>query len=158
MAEVVFVEVVLNADTPVTEKSGVAIAKFMKPEQLAKTTEHSHQMAFFAWCQQQSKGAYPKLKFAFAIPNGGARDTITASKLKAEGVKKGVADVFIPISAHGMHGLWIEFKRPGTETQSEGKLSTEQKEFRDFVLSEKYGHFVAYSYSQAVDCVVQYLS
>ena len=129
----------------------------MNPEQLAKTSEHSHQMAFFAWCQQQSV-IYPKLKFAFAIPNGGARDKRTASNLKAEGVKKGVPDVFIPIAAHGCHGLWIEFKRPGTETQSEGRLSTEQKEFRDFVLSEKYGHFVAYSYSQAVDCVVRYLS
>lgn len=127
----------------------------MKPEQLAKTTEHSHQMAFFAWCQQSQ---YPKLRFAFAIPNGGARDKVTASKLKAEGVKKGVADVFIPIAAHGCHGLWIEFKRPGTETQSEGKLSDEQKEFRDFVISENYGHFVAYSYLQAIDCVVRYLS
>ena len=129
----------------------------MTPEQLAKTSEHSHQMAFFAWCQQQS-ATYPKLKFAFAIPNGGARDKRTASNLKAEGVKKGVPDVFIPITAHGCHGLWIEFKRPGTETQSEGRLSTEQKEFREFALLENYGHFIAYSYSQAVDCVVRYLS
>ena len=29
----------------------------------------------------------------FAIPNGGKRNIITASKLKAEGVKKGVPDL-----------------------------------------------------------------
>lgn len=129
----------------------------MTPEQISGTTEHSHQAAFFCWCQQNVE-KYPCLRFAFAIPNGGERNKIVASKLKAEGVKKGIPDVFIPFPAHGCHGLWIEFKRPGTAEQKEGKLSPDQKNFAEYAISQNYGHFVAYSYLQAIDCVVRYLS
>lgn len=129
----------------------------MEPEQLAGTTEHSQQAAFFCWAQKNLE-KFPELKFMFAIPNGGERNKVTATRLKAEGVKRGVPDVFLPVQRKGCGGLWIEFKRPGTETQKEGRLSPEQQAFKNFAHSEKYGHFVAYNYLQAVECVVSYLS
>jgi hypothetical protein len=72
-------------------------------------SEHQLQVSFFIWSKLQAS-KYPDLLKMFAIPNGGARHIAVASKLKAEGVKAGVPDVFLPIARGGFHGLWIEFK------------------------------------------------
>jgi len=64
-------------------------------------TEHEEQRELVKWFRQ----TYP-LTLIFAIPNGGARSPATASRLKAEGVIKGVPDLFIPAWE-----LWVEMKR-----------------------------------------------
>ena len=53
----------------------------------------------------------------FAIPNGEKRAITVAKRLKAEGVVRGIPDLFIP-----QWTLWVEMKRI-----SGGRLSTEQK-------------------------------
>ncbi len=58
-----------------------------------------------------------------AIPNGEKRDPITAARLKATGVKRGVADTFLPEPRGIYHGLYVELKTPT------GRLSDKQKEF-----------------------------
>ncbi len=122
----------------------------MTPEQLAKPgTEHSQQVAFMCWCQQQDHDT--RLKRAFAIPNGGQRNKVTASRLKAEGVKKGVPDVFIPVPVGTYHGLWIEFKK------KQGRASKEQLDWLDYLQSQNYSCFVAYSYCQAMDAALDYI-
>jgi hypothetical protein len=64
-------------------------------------TEHEEQRELVRWFRQ----TYPAT-LIFAIPNGGARSPATASRLKAEGVVKGVPDLFIPAWE-----TWIEMKR-----------------------------------------------
>ena len=55
-------------------------------------SEHHEQCALFAWLRLQ----WPDLdRVSFAIPNGGHRHKAVAGKLKAEGVKAGVPDIFI---------------------------------------------------------------
>jgi len=71
--------------------------------------EHRMQVNLFKWAKLAA-GALPELRWMFAVPNGGARNVIVASKLKAEGVKRGVPDVMLPVSRGGYHGLWIELK------------------------------------------------
>lgn len=45
------------------------------------------------------------------IPNGGSRkNRFEGYRLKAQGVKAGVSDLFLPVARGGFHGLWIEFK------------------------------------------------
>jgi hypothetical protein len=58
-----------------------------------------------------------------SIPNGENRDTVTAARLKATGVKSGVADTFLPEPCGAYHGLYVELKTPT------GRLSENQKEF-----------------------------
>lgn len=121
------------------------------PESLAKAnTEHSHQMALFLWMRlQQDK--WPELKLAFAIANGGKRDQITAAKLKAEGVKPGVSDIFIPIARGPFHGFFLEMKKPG------GKESPEQIAFGAAVQDQGYFYACAESWSEASAVITWYM-
>ena len=73
------------------------------------------QVALFAWAKMAAC-SLPGLELIFAVPNGGARHVAVAAKLKAEGVKRGVPDVCLPVSRGGYHGLWIELKAPGGRT------------------------------------------
>lgn len=66
----------------------------------------------------------------FAIPNGEKRAITVAKRLKAEGVVRGIPDLFIP-----QWNLWVEMKRV-----SGGRLSPEQKAMIGYL--EGVGHKV----------------
>lgn len=92
--------------------------------------EHFEQKCLFQWANL-NKLNMPALNLMFAIPNGGVRPfkfdkdgnrySTQANKLKAEGVKAGVPDIFLPYPKGKHHGLFIELKvgnvRP-TENQA----------------------------------------
>lgn len=89
------------------------------PGQFAGTSEHSQQVALFA-AVAQYVDSVPELGLLHAIPNGGSRGDgtkrgamISGANMKAEGVKTGVSDLFIPVARHGYHGFYIEMKAPG---------------------------------------------
>ena len=120
------------------------------PEQIAKSgTEESHQTALFAAIALDTE--YPQLRLLLAIPNGGLRNKITAAKLKAQGVKAGVPDLFLPVARGRYHGLWIEMKKEG------GKLSEAQNIWARWLFDEGYGHFIAFSWEQAAAILENYL-
>lgn len=128
-------------------------------------TEHGHQMALFSWAQQNSE-KWPCLRFMFAIPSGGLRNARTAARLKVEGVKSGVPDIFLPQpmvkTIFGQtiwySGLWIELKRPESVGKTEGKASKDQEKWLAYLNSRNYLAKVCFGYLQAIDCVVNYLS
>lgn len=173
----------------------------MLPDQLAKSnTEHAHQRAFFAWLNYarlygfylahgvcsgditpeqarqctDAKVEQPELALFHAIPNGGARDKVTAGKLKAEGVKPGVFDTFLPVprkftypinDANGVQvetgeawymGLYLEFKEPGRKGHKQGGLSDVQCEFMDAVSAQGYCTRVAYTWREGANLTMQY--
>lgn len=114
-------------------------------------SEHDEQVALFqwaAWCVN----VVPELALMFAIPNGGKRSIGTARKLKAEGVKAGVPDIFLPVARHGYNGLFIEMKSKG------GKCSAEQKRFQDAVSYVGYLCAVCYSADEAAKFIDGYLT
>lgn len=124
----------------------------MKPEDFTKSgTEHGHQTALFCWLATQIV-QYPEAKWIYAIPNGGKRDAITASLLKAEGVKSGVSDICLPFARQGYHGFYIEMKKP------KGKESAEQKEFGAFLKTENYLYTMCDSWDKARDAITWYLT
>jgi len=85
----------------------------------ARDGEHVEQVALMRWAMF-ARARFPELVLLYAVPNGGHRHKATAARLKAEGVKRGVPDVCLPVARSGAHGLYIELK---TER---GKATSEQ--------------------------------
>ncbi|WP_163832198.1 VRR-NUC domain-containing protein [Spartinivicinus ruber] len=94
--------------------------------------EGKEQADLFRWLH----GNYPDVyRHAFHVPNGGHRHVAVANKLKQQGVKAGVPDIFIMMPRGGYHGLVIEFKAsPPAKTQ----VSANQKEWLNRLASQDY--------------------
>ena len=110
--------------------------------------EHAEQVALFTWL----KAAHPNL-LAFAIPNGGHRLPKVAMELKAEGVLKGVADVFVAQPSGSYHGLFLELKRV-----KYGVVSAEQKVFLERASNNGYMAVVAKGFLEAKKIIENYLA
>lgn len=117
----------------------------MKPK-----TEHAIQRDFVNWCHKQSLHD-PRFEMLFSIPNGGLRNVKIAMKMKLEGLKPGVFDLFLSVPSRGFHGAYIEMKT------TKGKPSKDQFAFRR--LAVKYGYYSIFAYSSemAIDFVKWYL-
>ena len=121
------------------------------PEQIAKPgTEAAHQTALFAWAALHVF-QWPELAWMFAVPNGGTRDKIEAGFLKAQGVRSGVPDIFLPVARRGMHGLFIEMKA------KKGIVSPEQKIFGENMKKQGYVCEICYGWEEARDLILKYL-
>jgi hypothetical protein len=112
-------------------------------------SEHDEQVVFMRHIFYTMPQIEP---FLFAIPNGGLRNKTTAARLKAEGVKPGVPDLFLSLPSGTYHGLYIEMKR-----SEGGKLSPEQKEMLDRFGGVGYMTVVANGADEALDAVKEYL-
>lgn len=111
-------------------------------------TEHAHIFAWAAW----ASGKYPELDLMHHIPNGGKRSKSEAARFKAQGVKAGVPDIFLPCARGGYHGLYIELKRT-----KGGKLSAAQKEWIDALRGQDYKVIVCYGFDEAREVIISYL-
>lgn len=167
----------------------------MTPAELAKpNTEHSHQVALmqavteYRWHNREDQNgrvsfACEALEWLFAIPNGGERHAAVANKMKVEGAKAGVYDLFLPCpivtdrpytfdslfsGAYGAitprqqyveayHGLCIEMKKPTRRNHKDGGLSDDQLRFQKFVGIKGYAHVVCYTWEEAFAALKLYL-
>ena len=119
-----------------------------KPRQF----EHLSQCAVIAQCRMMER-KYPELKCLMAIPNGGQRHIAVARKLKAEGVKSGVSDLFLALPVpNGPAGLWVEMKAP------DGVVSQNQEDFIYLMRWVGYRAIVCWSVDEAVDEITKYLN
>ena len=124
---------------------------------MRKNLEHEAQVAVFKWAAM-ARGEFPDLSRMFAIPNGGARNPITAKNLKAEGVRAGVLDICLPVARFGAdgqlqhHGLFIEMKiKPNTVSELQAA---------EIVALQSYGYkaVVCWSSHEAIAELQKYLS
>lgn len=141
------------------------------PRDLAmKGTEHGEQTALFAWAAAvKNAGICPHPAKMYATPNGAKRDKRTAAMLKAEGVKSGIPDVFLPVptlakpekfNAFGsttvtnglICGLYIEMKKI-----KGGKLSDEQRERIEQLQADGYAAVVCKGWIEAKNVIITYL-
>lgn len=128
--------------------------KGLSPTEIAKSgTEHGEQAALFFWATMR-KAHWPVLKWLYAIPNGGGRSPVEGSRLKAEGVKKGVSDVCLPVPRMGFNGIYIEMKRKNGTIKD---VKPEQGEFLEFVQSQGYYGCVCFGWEQASKTLEWYL-
>ena len=126
----------------------------------------------------------PDLELLHAIPNGGKRDKVTAAKLKAEGVKAGIPDIFLPVPkavllnpqpAYRLEpetryycGLYIELKRPATLVKGKrkaeivgraaGSTQDEQDSLIAKLKANGYAVSVCFGWQAAVTDIQKYLT
>ena len=81
-------------------------------------SESEEQIGFLEWFEASFHGVR-----IFHIPNGGHRAISVGKKMKAEGVKPGVPDLYIPAWK-----IWIEMKR-----QKGGRIDPDQSEWHDYL-------------------------
>lgn len=87
----------------------------------------------------------------FAIPNGGHRHKAVARKMKAEGVKAGVPDIFLPVSRGGYGGLFVEMK------YGRNKPSQKQLRWIDALAEQNFLAIVCYGFEDAKEQIIDYL-
>lgn len=116
-----------------------------------KRTEHQEQAALFRVAGLHEK-KWPELAQMFAVPNGGQRHIAVAAKLKAEGVKAGVPDIFLPAPRGAAHGLFIELKAKG------GRVSDAQRAMLAALARQGYACLVCYGWEEAWREIQAYLA
>jgi len=88
----------------------VIAPKRARTSRVPAASEHQLQASIIGWWAH-THNLYALPEFALlAIPNGGARDAITGSRLKAEGVRRGALDLLLAKPVGAYSGLWIELK------------------------------------------------
>lgn len=113
--------------------------------------EHQEQAALFEWANTQFR-RYPELALMYATPNGGHRHVLIAVKLKAEGVKAGVPDIFLPVPRRKYHGLYIELK------VGRNRPTAKQKWWLEQLAKQGYAIAVCYGWEEARSVIEAYLN
>lgn len=120
-------------------------------------SEHSEQAAVIAWARLHERD-YPALCWlhsslnGIVIPARPAERARIINHMKAEGMKNGVPDLFLPAARQGFHGLYIEMKT------AKGRLQPEQEQFLAYADAAGYMCVTAYGYEQAVEALEWYLT
>lgn len=134
----------------------IIIGNWGRKRKSRNNLEEQLQAAVFQWAAL-NEAKEPRLKFLFAVPNGGLRNIIVAAKLKRQGVKRGVPDIIMlcPVFslAEGVifHGLCIEMKA------GKNKPSPEQMEWIDFLRKQEYRVVVCWKAEDAIREIETYL-
>lgn len=118
---------------------------------MARDLEHHAQVAVINWANC-NRYKHPELELIFAIPNGGHRHGLVARKLRDEGVKAGVPDLFLPVPRGRWHGLFIEIK------EGKNKTTPLQREWISNLCQQGYKVDVCYGSEQAIESLEWYLS
>jgi VRR-NUC domain-containing protein len=124
--------------------------KSMKQRRPSRELEHAEQVKVITWAKRM-ECTVPALALLFSIPNGGQRSKATAGKLKAEGVKAGVSDLFLALPARGYHGIFLEMKA------KDGRLSELQMNFLEDVSDQGYCAAVGYGADRGIEILEWYV-
>lgn len=115
-------------------------------------SETVEQQQLFQWARMAS-GKWPELELMYKIPNEGKRTRAGGSRMKAEGLKKGVPDICLPVARGGHHGLYIELKR-----MKNSKVTQEQLDWIEALIGQGYVAAVCRGCEEAIDLITGYLS
>ena len=121
-----------------------------------KFLEDDHQAALFQWASVRANSGYPT-RLMFAIPLGGYRKPREAARLKMQGAKAGVPDMFLPVPRGEFHGLFIELKRPIVKGEPKPVVSPEQRHWLKELADQGYMTAVCYGFAEAKDLIESYL-
>ncbi len=117
----------------------------------ATPTESVEQQRLFQWARL-AEGAHPELRLLYHIPNEGKRSRASGARMRAEGLKRGVPDLCLPVARGGWHGLYIELKRT-----KGGRVSGDQAEWMRRLRNEGYAAQVCHGWEEAARVLEAYL-
>ena len=112
-------------------------------------TESNEQINLFEYFQIKHPEIWVNM---FHVPNGGSRNIVTANRLKKEGVKPGVPDIFLECAANGFHGLRIELKKT-----SGSYATSSQKDWIERLNKNGYKADVCYGWIDAKEKILEYM-
>lgn len=165
----------------------------------ATGNEHAHQSALFQWAAMAAWGGlacaddplsyskpgyarekygpqggietgFDRLKWLHAIHNQGHGDAVRGNRAKAEGVRAGVPDIFLPVRIRDFRvplgtvipticcGLYIELKRPDSVGKKAGETSGEQDKWISYLREAGYKVEVCVGWLEARACLIEYLA
>ncbi len=132
----------------------------------------SYELAGFAQAESEKRKALdracvpiPELEWLHAIKNQGHGDAVRGAMSKAEGVKAGVPDLFLPVQrqvrvdnlAYLYGGLYIELKRLKSARGAAGKASEVQTKWHNYLRSAGYQVEICEGWELARDAILRYL-
>jgi hypothetical protein len=118
-----------------------------------KTLEHNEQVNLMKWWALACHSFGVDERLLFAIPNGGERNVIVAARLKAEGVRAGVPDLFLAYGTDKFNGLFIEMKKT-----KGGRVSDSQKTYLELLQKRGFCAVVCNGWMEAKREIERYLN
>lgn len=156
---------------PSTELPQVRSCKPTPPKNRKKTvyapvpTEHDEQSAVIEWFDLYAPTVGLDPRLLFSVPNGSSKSIPQAMKFKREGLRAGVPDLMLAISALCkatqdeligrqvfVYGLFIEMKR-----RHGSQLREDQAEMIALLTAQGYRCVVAKGADEAIAAIVEYL-
>ena len=119
-----------------------------------RAIEHQEQVHVINWFALMAPNNSFDPKLLFAIPNGGRRDRVSGAKLKEEGVRAGVPDLFLAIPVGCHHGMFIELKQ---SQRGRSKVSPMQHEMMERLSGQGYHCVIGWGADDAIDKIERYL-
>ena len=114
-------------------------------------TESDEQKLLFEWIEW-AKVKYPELALCYHVVNEGRRSYATGRRMVAEGLRKGVPDICLPVPNMRYTALYIELKR-----KKGGRLSDEQRGWIDALNRVGNLAVVCHGFEEARDTILEYL-
>jgi len=111
--------------------------------------EAIEQAKVIAWAKLHERN-YPYLWILHCSLNGVKMTKAQAVRAIAQGMKKGVADLFLPVKKGVYSGLYIEMK------SEKGRTSIDQSKFLTAVSENDYLAHICYSAVEAIDKIKGY--
>lgn len=115
--------------------------------------EGEEQASLIAWFSQN----YPNIAHLLIhIPNGGYRkNAFEGWRLKQQGVRKGVSDLFLAMPSKDYHGLWVEFK---AAPPNNAKPSEEQLFWLSEMKKQGYAAHLCLGEKEAKKVIIDYIN
>lgn len=119
---------------------------------LRQRTEHEEQIKLCFAIKNFISKDYPDLEYIHSVPNGLFLQQGVRSTFINEGGKSGVADLIWDKRSGIYSGLRLEMKRP----DGKGKLSVNQKRYRDFEEANGFKFATAITAIEGLQVIVDY--
>lgn len=113
--------------------------------------EEDDQRLLFEWAEWATC-SNPELALLYHIPNEGKRSKLVGYRLQAQGMRRGVPDICLPVPRGGYGALYIELKR-----RKGGRVSEEQRVWIDALNRAGNKAVICKGFDEAKAAIEEYL-